>query len=128
MHPRKVVASLACLVLVGGLLTALPSGARAHTYQSNSADAHVLRLVAYVLHPVGVLLEWGITRPVHWVASQDQLDIILGHKAHVGDVFFEWSHEDHTPGIAQQRRQDQQAAAEAMPAPKPDEPAPATTQ
>jgi len=98
--------------MVAGLMMTSPGTARADSYQRLSTDGHVLRLVAYVLHPVGIVLEYGITRPVHWVVSQPHLDILLGHKAQPGDVFFEWKHGDHSPGMAEVRSQNEQEKME----------------
>jgi hypothetical protein len=33
-------------------------------------DAQVLKLVAYILTPVGMALEWGLMRPLHYLATQ----------------------------------------------------------
>jgi len=95
-----MIAILSSLVILGGVMTVLPVRASAHDYQRGSTDGHVLRLVAYVVHPIGIALEYGITRPVHWVASQPHLDILLGHKAAPGDVYFEWTHGDGSRSIA----------------------------
>jgi hypothetical protein len=50
----------------------------AHDYQRNNSD-HPFRVVAYFLHPVGIGLEYGVTRPVHWVVSQPNMRILFGH-------------------------------------------------
>jgi hypothetical protein len=59
------------------LLAAAP--ALADEYDSDSAG-HPLRIAAYVLHPVGVALEWLIFRPAHWIGSKEPLATIFGHE------------------------------------------------
>jgi hypothetical protein len=64
---------LAAALLVGA------SPAVADDYEPERAG-HPLRIVAYVLHPVGVLLDYLIFRPAHWVVSHKPLDEIFGHE------------------------------------------------
>ena len=69
--------SAATLVLLSALLaTATP--ALADHYESMKAG-HPLRVTAYVLHPIGVMLDTLIFRPAHWVVSHDTLRILFGH-------------------------------------------------
>lgn len=44
-------------------------------------------------------------RPIHWFASQPNLDIIHGHQPSVREdgTYFEWVHGDYTPSIAKER-------------------------
>jgi hypothetical protein len=103
MKQTKLIALVSSILMAAGLMMLSPTTAQADSYKRGSTDEHVIRLVAYVLHPVGIVLEYGITRPVHLLVSQPHLDILLGHKAHPGDVFFEWKHGDGSPGIAEQK-------------------------
>ncbi|MBI3804083.1 MAG: hypothetical protein HY282_10020 [Nitrospirae bacterium] len=74
------------LVLVGGLLSALllagcagkqrtvdlhtaPVAQASDTPANATSYGHPFRLVAFVLHPVGVALDYLIVRPVYYVAS-----------------------------------------------------------
>jgi|SRR5581483_11175561 len=52
----------------------------------DDSQAHPLRLAAYALHPVGYALEWLVTRPIHAVVSQPELERIFGHKPHSWDL------------------------------------------
>jgi hypothetical protein len=63
----------------GLLLTALP--ARAHDAYDDS-QSHPLLLASYAMHPVGVALEWLVTRPIHFVASHPRLERLFGHTPH----------------------------------------------
>jgi hypothetical protein len=40
---------------------------------------HPVRVAAYVLHPVGVLLDYTIVRPAVWVARQEPFRTIFGY-------------------------------------------------
>jgi hypothetical protein len=62
--------SLALLVL------AAPSGA-ADDYDSKEAG-HPVRIVAYLLHPVGVILDTVIFRPAYWLGSHEPLRTLFG--------------------------------------------------
>ena len=69
---RRYAAALA-LVLT---LTAGP--AFADEYDVEHAG-HPLRIAAYVLHPVGVLVDRVILRPAHWLGSHEPLKTLFGH-------------------------------------------------
>jgi hypothetical protein len=83
---RKPFASIG--LALGLLLLAPP--ALADDYESQSAG-HPLRIAAYVLHPVGVALDWLIFRPAHWIGSKGPMKHIFGH-------------EDATPRISEPKR------------------------
>jgi hypothetical protein len=59
----------------------MPVPARAHDAYDDS-ESHPLRLAAYVIHPVGVALEWLVMRPLHFVVSQPELEPVSGHVPH----------------------------------------------
>ena len=40
-------------------------------------DSHPVRIFAYLLSPVGVALEYGITRPLHYLATNTPLSAVL---------------------------------------------------
>jgi len=48
----------------------------------DETQSHPLRIVAYTVHPVGVLLEWMLLRPAHAIVSLKGLDYLVGHKPH----------------------------------------------
>lgn len=58
--------------------------ASADEYDARRAG-HPLRIAAYLVHPVGVALDYMIFRPAHWLVSQPVLSTIFGH-----DVDEEW--------------------------------------
>ena len=49
----------------------------AERYETNRAG-HPLRIVAYALHPVGVILDYLIFRPAHWVGSHEPIRTLVG--------------------------------------------------
>jgi len=71
---RRRLATLA----LAGLLLALASPVAADEYDPHRAG-HPLRVLAYVLHPIGVGLDYLIFRPAHWVGSQPVIRTIFGH-------------------------------------------------
>ena len=46
-------------------------------YDSKQAG-HPLRIAAYVLHPVGVIIDWVIFRPAWWVGSHEPFYTLFG--------------------------------------------------
>jgi hypothetical protein len=76
MHPftRRSVALATAIAAF-----ALAAPAAADKYDPQEAG-HPMRIVAYALHPVGVLLDLLIFRPAHWVGSHEPLASFFGHK------------------------------------------------
>ena len=75
------------LVIVLVLLFCAPTFA--HPYYRGKSD-HPLRYLAYLTHPFGMACEYLITRPIHWVVSQPDLDKVFGHVPTEYDIFFVW--------------------------------------
>ncbi len=71
---KRWLSAMLCAV---AMLTASP--ALADEYDEDSAG-HPLRLVAYILHPVGVAIDYLIMRPAHWLVSQEPMKTVFGHK------------------------------------------------
>ena len=70
--------SLAAAVAVAFALTiALP--ALADEY-NDERSGHPLRIVAYLVHPIGVFLDYLILRPFHWVGSHEPFRTVFGHE------------------------------------------------
>ena len=57
-----------------------PLGAAAEEEYDPQQAGNPLRVAAYILHPVGVVLDYLIFRPAHWVVSHKPLDEIFGHE------------------------------------------------
>jgi len=76
---RPVVARAARAGLLLALLAALAPAARADEHDPERA-AHPVRIAAYVLHPVGVILDYLIVRPAHWVVEREPFRTLFGHE------------------------------------------------
>lgn len=74
---RPLRRSLAALLVVAGLAV-LAGPAGADEYDPHRAG-HPLRVVAYLVHPIGVALDYLLFRPAHWVGSQPVIRTIFGH-------------------------------------------------
>jgi len=51
----------------------------------DDSQSHPLRIAAYAVHPIGFALEWLVTRPIHALVSQPELEKVFGHKPHSWD-------------------------------------------
>ena len=68
--------SLAAALTVAAALTiALPALADDYDDQTSGPP---LRIVAYVVHPIGVILDYLIFRPFHWVGSNEPFITLFG--------------------------------------------------
>lgn len=77
---RGRLASLLLAALVSTVaLGAVATPAAADEYDESMAG-HPLRIVAYVLHPVGVVIDYLIMRPAHWLVSHEPLETLFGHE------------------------------------------------
>ena len=78
IDPRNAVRSLAIALLAAGLLVAA-APARADDYNPKRAG-HPLRIAAYLIHPVGVMFDYLLFRPAHWVGSHEPFATVFGHE------------------------------------------------
>ncbi|MGE0821454.1 MAG: hypothetical protein AB7G75_23330 [Candidatus Binatia bacterium] len=63
----------------------------------DDSQAHPLRIAAYAFHPVGYAVEWLVTRPIHALVSQPELEPIFGHRPHQWDFCCGMQEVDETP-------------------------------
>jgi hypothetical protein len=77
LHPRRIARGLAAALALAAF--GLASGARADDYDPQRAG-HPVRILAYAVHPVGVVLDLLIFRPAHWVGSLPGVDKFFGHE------------------------------------------------
>jgi len=82
------------MVVVAGLLVALAAVPASAVDEYDDSQANPLRLAAYLVHPVGYVAEWLVTRPFHRIVSQDDLEPIFGHTTHEG-----YDYETYTEGL-----------------------------
>ena len=71
---RRIVAAL---LVAAGLAGSAP--AAADEYDTKRAG-HPLRVIAYLLHPVGVAFDYLLFRPAHWVGHQQPFRAVFGHR------------------------------------------------
>jgi hypothetical protein len=68
---RLVQSLIVALMLCGAL------SARAEDYDPLLAG-HPIRVAAYVLHPVGVLIDYALLRPAWWLGQHEPLRTLFG--------------------------------------------------
>ena len=78
MWKRQVVAVVAVVFLTAPLATA-------NDYYDDFEDTHPLRIVSYPMHAAGYVVEWLLTRPIHALVSQQDLEPVFGHDMHPFD-------------------------------------------
>ena len=74
---RTVAAGLLALLIA---LSARSAFAVVDDY--DETQSHPLRVVAYLVNPVGFAAEWLIFRPFHYLVSRPALEPVFGHKNH----------------------------------------------
>jgi len=76
---------IAMLAVVAALM--MPSLAGAADEYDDS-QSHPLRIATYLVHPVGMALEWVIFRPFHLLTSHSpDTEYVFGHRPHGDDEF-----------------------------------------
>ena len=69
--------------MAAGLLVALfllgAGPAAAESYDSKRSG-HPLRVLAYIVHPIGVILDTLIFRPFHWLGSKEPVKTLVGQE------------------------------------------------
>lgn len=68
---KTAAALLVALVLAGA------GPATAESYNAKNSG-HPLRVLAYIVHPVGVILDTLIFRPFHWLGSKQPVKTLVG--------------------------------------------------
>ena len=71
--------ALVALVLATGLCLGAPGVAVADDYKPQKAG-HPLRIAAYALHPVGVILDTLIFRPAWWLGGFEPIRTLVGRE------------------------------------------------
>ena len=68
---------LAAVAALAMLTAASPAAAEEY---DETYSGHPLRIIAYVLHPIGVILDTLIFRPFHWIGSHEPFKTLSGQK------------------------------------------------
>ena len=80
---RKLILVAAAVALFGSAQLSRSSTAFAMGADDyDDSQAHPLRLLAYIVHPIGYTLEWLVTRPFHELVAQPDLEPVFGHTSH----------------------------------------------
>ena len=72
------------VVIAAVMLTVAAPVAQADEYESDRSG-HPVRILAYLVHPIGVALDYLIMRPAHWVGHQESRRVACGQR---GASFF----------------------------------------
>ena len=72
------IAKMAAALLVALVLSGTGPAA-AESYDSKRSG-HPLRVLAYIVHPIGVILDTLIFRPFHWLGSKEPVKTLVGQQ------------------------------------------------
>jgi len=74
--------SMLAIALVLGTAVALVGAVpAAHADDHDPEESgHPLRIVAYALHPVGVIVDTLVFRPAHWLVHHEPFTTLFGHE------------------------------------------------
>jgi hypothetical protein len=61
-------------------LTLILSAATSADEHRSDRAGHPLEIIGTLLHPVGVILDYLIFRPAHWVSHQEPVKTLTGHE------------------------------------------------
>jgi hypothetical protein len=75
---RPIRRRIAGMVLLVTMAVSVASPALADPYDQDSAG-HPLRIAAYIVYPIGKLIDLLIMRPGHWLISQEPFKGAVGH-------------------------------------------------
>jgi hypothetical protein len=84
----KVKVGIVALLLVTFFI--LSSFSYADNYKRGKEDDHIVRILAYAVHPFGMAVEYTVTRPIHWITKQVHLNKIFGSDNTFEDKSFVW--------------------------------------
>jgi hypothetical protein len=68
------------LAAVGLLGVALGASAAVADEHRPERSGHPLAIAGAILHPVGVVLDWVIFRPAHWIAHREPVKTLEDHR------------------------------------------------
>jgi hypothetical protein len=74
---------IACILALGLAIPAISHAQTEELEQQNpnqyrdTEDGQTLKGVSYILTPVGMLLEWGVARPLHYLATKTFMGPVL---------------------------------------------------
>ena len=75
---RLSIALLAVVLLSPALCRAQYAKDTQNPNEYTQEDSNPLKLIFYILSPLGYALEWGVTRPLHYMATQSSVAPMFG--------------------------------------------------
>jgi hypothetical protein len=69
---------ITCIALASALI--LSAGAASADDHRSDRTGHPLAILGALLHPVGVVLDYVIFRPAHWLAHHEPVKTLTGHE------------------------------------------------
>jgi len=79
MRALRGIRRAGLVVALGIALASAAPAAHADEYEADRAG-HPVRVLAYLLHPVGVILDYLVMRPAHWLGHQEPFKTLFGHE------------------------------------------------
>jgi hypothetical protein len=85
---KRLIVCTLVLILAGPAISGAQTNDQDQQTQQyrDVEDAQLLQLVSYILTPAGMALEWGVMRPLHYLATQTSAAPLL--KGDNGPSFF----------------------------------------
>lgn len=77
----RAMRAVVAIGLLASTLALSAAPAAADEYDPQRAG-HPVRIIAYALHPVGVMLDLLLFRPAHWLGSHEPLATLFGHEVY----------------------------------------------
>jgi hypothetical protein len=74
----RVAAACVAVAALAGAAASARAEDRLDEYDPQRAG-HPLRIVAYIVHPVGVAIDYLLMRPAYWVVCHEPFATIFGH-------------------------------------------------
>ncbi|MGH0034782.1 MAG: hypothetical protein ACQGVK_07110 [Myxococcota bacterium] len=75
----RLARAFTVLVLALTLTAASVTTSQAHEHDPEESG-HPVRVIAYILHPIGVILDFVLVRPAHWLVSHEPFQTLFGHE------------------------------------------------
>jgi len=82
-HPSIQFLALVIFISLAITVTA-DTGLAADSGYDPKEAGHPIRIISYVAHPVGVLIDYAILRPAYWLGQKEPFRTIFGQKAEFG--------------------------------------------
>ena len=93
------------VLVIAAAAAVLPISATRASEFHEQRDSHPVRIVTRLAFPIARAFEWAVFRPFEYLTSRNHADVLFGNMEHVSaeKSYFEWSHGDFTPSIAEKR-------------------------